>query len=172
MTDTDSYCVHIPRFFKVFKSYDQMTLMFNKECYGVFDTSFNKPEFQDPATHEALCFMKNETENEPITEFNGICSKVYSLISKAKKAVKGKGVAETLQKKYLTNELYRNVVNGVGLEDLHSCEFGSFSAKRLAVKTVRVTKKYVSLVDIKSWYGENGIKPLVFGSAAHLTQIK
>jgi hypothetical protein len=43
-----------------------------------------------------------------------------------------------------------------------------FSAKRLAVNTVRVSKKFVSLVDIKSYYGENGIVPLVFGSKEHL----
>lgn len=172
MTDTDSFCLHIPNFHDVFDSYDQMSVVFNEERYRVFDTSFNAPEFQDPTTHEELCFMKNETKNVPITEFNGICSKVYSYVkANEQQVVKAKGVGETLQKKYLTNELYRNVINGVGLEDAYTCEFGAFSAKRLAVKNVRVTKRYVSLVDIKSWYGENGTKPLVFGSAAHLAQI-
>jgi hypothetical protein len=54
MTDTDSYCVHVPNFHDVFDSYDQMTTCFNEERYRVFDTSFNKPEFQDPTTHEEL----------------------------------------------------------------------------------------------------------------------
>ena len=171
MTDTDSFCCQVPKFTTVFSSFDEFSMRFNTDCYRVFDTSFNKPEFQDPTTHEELCFMKNETKNVPITEFNGICSKVYSYEKAASTVVKGKGVAETLQRKHLTNDLYRNVINGIGLEDPHTCEFGSFSAKKLKVNVVRVAKKYVTLVDIKSWYGENGTKPLVFGSAAHLATL-
>jgi hypothetical protein len=51
------------------------------------------------------------------------------------------------------------VIDGIGLEDAHTCEFGNFSANRLKIKNVRITKKYVSLVDIKSWYGKNGTNP-------------
>jgi hypothetical protein len=97
---------------------------------------------------------------------------VYSFIAGDKKAIKGKGVSEALQKKHLSHELYSNVIDGIGLEDAHTCEFGNFSANRLKIKNVRITKKYVSLVDIKSWYGKNGTKPLVFGSVEHLAEIQ
>jgi hypothetical protein len=116
--------------------------------------------------------MKSETKNVGITSFCGVASKVYSFIAGDKKAIKGKGVSEALQKKYLSHELYSNVIDGIGLEDAHTCEFGNFSANRLKIKNVRITKKYVSLVDIKSWYGKNGTKPLVFGSVEHLAEIQ
>lgn len=167
MTDTDSYIFHIPRFTEKFKSIDQFTYLFNKNCYPVFDTSFNEAEYQQPETHEELCFMKNETKNEPITNFNGICSKVYSFNDK----IKGKGVSKKLQKKYLSSELYESIIDGTGLDDDHNCEFGNFSVGKLKVDTVRVSKSYITLVDIKSWYGKNGITPLVFGSKAHLDEI-
>jgi len=169
MTDTDSFSAHIPDFFSKFGSYDEFSVEFNK-FYRCLDTSFNKPEFQDPTTHEALCFLKNETKNVNITSFQGICSKVYSYIREdEKEVVKAKGISAPLQRKFLSHQLYKDVVEGVDLGTARTCEFGAFSAKKLAVETARVSKKFVTLVDIKAFYGgKNGVVPLVFGSKEHL----
>jgi hypothetical protein len=109
MTDTDSYCVHIPGFFSKFGSYDEFSVEFNK-FFRCLDTSFNKPEFQDPTTHEQLCFLKNECKNVNI-RFNGICSKVYSYIREDEKEVVKEGVSASLQKKFY-NQLYKDVIEG------------------------------------------------------------
>jgi hypothetical protein len=45
----------------------------------VFDTTANEEEHQMSETHEAFCCMKNETKNKTMSEFNGVCSKVYIL---------------------------------------------------------------------------------------------
>jgi hypothetical protein len=110
MTDTDSYCVHIPGFFSKFGSYDEFSVEFNK-FFRCLDTSFNKPEFQDPTTHEQLCFLKNECKNVNIVDFNGICSKVYSYIREDEKEVVKERVSGSLQKKF-SNQLYKDVIEG------------------------------------------------------------
>ena len=168
ITDTDSYYVHIPDFLTKFDSIDQFTFKFNSECYKVFDTTANKPEFQMPETHEEFCCMKNETKNKTITEFNGVCSKVYSKNG----TVKGKGVPEKLQKKHLSNELYRSIIDGTGLLEDHTCSYGNFSTKKLKIENIKINKAYVSFVDIKSWYDTNGIIPVIFGSKRHLEIIQ
>lgn len=172
LTDTDSYYFHIPDFFTEFKSIDEFTFKFNKEAYMVFDTSGNKTRYQMPETHEEFCFMKNETKNKSMTEFNGLCSKVYSKVVDGGESTKGKGVPQKLQKKHLSNELYRSIIDGTGLEEDHTCSYGNFSTKKLKIDNIKINKSYVTFVDIKSYYGENGILPIVFGSTQHLEIIK
>jgi hypothetical protein len=50
-------------------------------------------------------------------------------------------------------------------------EFGNFSANRLKIKNVSI-QEVRQPRDIKSWYGKNGTKPLVFGSVEHLAEIQ
>lgn len=170
MTDTDSYMFHMPEFFTVFSSYDEFAYTFNKECYSLFDTSFcDENKFRQPETHEAFCHMKDETKGIPITSFAGVCSKVYSFKTiEDSESVKGKGISKQLQKKLLSHSLYTSVVDGTGLNQKHTCEFGAFKVGMLKIENQRINKAYVTLVDIKSWYDKNGTKPLVFGSKEHL----
>jgi hypothetical protein len=64
-----------------------------------------------------------------------------------------------LQRKYLTNELYRGVIDGSEVGKDHVCEFGNFSSKQLGVSTVRVKKSYVSRgfeeLLFREWYSPN-----------------
>lgn len=170
-TDTDSVVFHIPDFRDVFESFDELSSWFNEDIFPVFDTRFNAPEHQHPETHEAFSMFKNEVP-AGISEFNGVCSKVYSyLTNDDKSGLRAKGVSKTIAKKLLSNALYHGVIVGTEVGKDHVCEFGSFSSKQLGVSTVRVKKSYVSLVDLKSWYGENGTAPIVFGSKAHFEKM-
>jgi hypothetical protein len=102
-TDTDSFAFHVQGSTRPFPVSGQMTHLFNTTKYKVFDTTFNEPLTKIKTTHEALCMMKSETKNVGITSFCGVASKVYSFIAGEKKAIKGKGVSEALQKKYLSH---------------------------------------------------------------------
>jgi hypothetical protein len=138
----------------------------------VFDTTANEEEHQMPETHEAFCCMKNETKNKTMSEFNGVCSKVYSKEIDGRGTTKGKGVPEKLKSKHLSNELYRSIIDGTGLQEDHTCSYGNFSTKKLKIDNIKVNKSYVTFVDIKSWYNTNGIEPVIFGSARHLEMIE
>ena len=181
MTDTDSYIFNIVDFHNVFSSVDEFTFLFNQECYSAFDTSFNKPEYQMPETHQAFGHFKDECKGKAIMDFNGIAAKCYSYLTEEyKKCVKGKGIPGEMQRKYLTNKLYRRVINGDIFKDYldekgkknYVCEFGSIDSKKMKLSNSTVSKSYVSLTDIKSWYGLNGIEYLIFGSQEHLALIQ
>jgi hypothetical protein len=91
------------------------------------------------------------------------------LTEDGKSKLKGKGVASYSESTSLTNSIEGHRRSEVGKD--HVCEFGNFSSKQLGVSTVRVKKSYVSLVDLKSYYSENGTAPIVFGSKAHFEKM-
>ena len=184
MTDTDSYIFHIPNFKKCFDSIDQMCYFFNKECYSAFDTTFSAKQYQQPKTHQAFCHFKNETKGVPLIEFNGIAPKRYSyrledVKGKAgKECIKGKGIPRAMQKKYFKMDLDRRVIDGTILDDFfdedgkanHICEYTNILSKRTKLMNISVKKSFITLVDIKNHYGDNGIEYAIYGSKKHLDQ--
>ena len=184
MSDTDSYILHIPDAKPCFDSIDQLAYYFNKECYSAFDTTFSTKAYQQPETHQAFCHFKNETKGVALVEFNGIAPKRYSyrlaeVKGKAgKECIKGKGIPMAMQEKHFKMELDRQVIDGSIMDDFfdeagnanHICEYTNILAKRTKMMNINVKKSFITLVDIKNYYGENGIEYSIFGSKKHLDQ--
>ena len=184
MTDTDSYIFHIPNFKNCFDSIDQMCYYYNQECYSAFDTTFSEKRYQQPETHQAFCHFKNETKGVSLVEFNGIAPKRYSyrlesVEGKAgKECIKGKGIPAAMQKKHFKMDLDRQVIDGTILDDFfdeagnanHVCEYTNILSKRTKLVNINVKKSFITLVDLKNHYGENGIEYSIFGSKKHLDQ--
>jgi hypothetical protein len=169
--DTDSCCISIKNFKKHYKSIDEFTYKFNKEEYVLFDTSDNIPEYQMPETHSILGCMTNETKNKEITHFAGVASKCYSYKTADDSCTKGKGISRALQKDYLNFALYQSVVDGSIFDDFSrdkfSVKFNEFKADKFNIETRSMTKQYITLVDLKSYYGTNSGEYAIFGSEKH-----
>ena len=95
--------------------------------------------------------------------------------------IKGKGVPAAQQKLHLTNDLYKRIITGEIFEDYledgkvnpkYTCEYSNISNKQAKLKNIKVKKNYVSLVDIKNFYGDDGIEYAVFGSKKHLDSVE
>ena len=177
--DTDSVVYHIPNFSSVFESNEQMKWTFNKDCYLAFDTSGNEEKYQHPETHQALSHFTDETDGVPIVSFNVLASKCYAYeLADDETCVKSKGIPRGLQKEVLNNTLYKRVINGTIFDDYldetgqtnYVCEYTGIAAKQTRLVNTRITKAYVTLVDIKNYYGTNGIEYSIFGSKKHLDQ--
>lgn len=184
MFDTDSVIYSIENFFDHFKHQSEFSVRFNREVFPVFDTSFNLEGWQQPETHEALKFMKDETKGIPLTTFTGLCAKMYSITTEKETTTKGKGIPKAVAKEVLTSEVYRAVVDGTmftdhrdfglcarELKERYTAAFGGIRANHLFLENREFRKQYLSLVDLKAYYGENSPNPLIFGSVEHLAAI-
>jgi hypothetical protein len=84
---------------------------------------------------------------------------------------KGKGIAKAVQKDYLNFDLYQSVVDGTIFEDFsrekYSVTQNEFKTDKFTIETRATTKQYVTLVDLKSYYGTNSSEYAIFGSEKH-----
>ena len=182
MMDTDSCVLSIKNFKQIWESYDHFAYDFNNGVYKLFDTCCSEEKYQMPETHDALGYMTNETDGVEIVDFVAVASKCYSYktIKKVEEEVKevstckGKGVSKDLQGECLNFDLYKSVVNGSIFEPdgsfnrkKYSVTFNDFKSAKFGVNTVPVTKQFVTLVDMKSYYGENSSEYCIFGSEKH-----
>jgi hypothetical protein len=80
-----------------------------------------------------------------------------------------KGISKSLQERFLKNELYRSVVNGdiLNEEAVPSVEFTQIKSNRMTLSNMETKKNIVTLVDLKSYYGEKSTNHCIFGSEIH-----
>lgn len=169
--DTDSCYVSIAGFRKEFKSIQDFCFRFNNEVYKLFDTSGFPEELQHKETHNALGYMTLEAGGCELTHFAGVAAKCYSYKYGEKSTTKGKGISKALQKQHLSFPLYMSVVDGTIFQDYsrekYSCSFREFRTTGFTIDTRDSAKCFVTLVDLKSYYGENSSEYAIFGSEKH-----
>lgn len=177
MTDTDSYMFQVHNIQQYEPSRQKFAFDFNNKCYSVFDTTGYAEKYRMPDTHEAFCHFKDETSGKQIIEFYGPAPKCYSFKTEdSKTKIKGKGVSKAMQKKYLSHELYGDIITGAVLEDDYvertgnklSCEFGMINSKKMMLYNTVVKKSVATFVDLKCYYTEGGKDYYIYGSKQHL----
>ena len=179
MMDTDSVVLSIKNFKNHWKNYDHFAYEFNQNVYPLFDTSgAEDPQYQMPETHDALGYMTNETDGEEIIDFIATGPKCYSFKTADSEKVKGKGISLKLQKSLLNFNLYKSVVdgsifepNGTFNDKKYTTKFNDFRSARFGISTVATEKKFVTLVDMKAYYGTNSTEYAIFGSEKHLKAV-
>ncbi len=100
-TDTDSLCYHIET--------DDLYDDWKSEC-ELFDFS-NYPRdhpLKDDKNMKVVGKMKDETAGEPILEFVGLRSKMYSISCKSIEKKTAKGVSKSVIKRQLRHRMYKN----------------------------------------------------------------
>lgn len=169
--DTDSAYISIKGFRKEYKSIQDFCFRFNSEVYKLFDTTGFPAEMQHPETHNALGFMTLEAGGNEITDFAGVAAKCYSYTYAEKATTKGKGISKALQRQHLSFPLYKSVIDGSIFRDFsrerYSCNFREFKTTGFTLNTRDSSKCFVTLVDLKSYYGENSSEYAIFGSEKH-----
>jgi hypothetical protein len=152
-TDTDSLCYKIthPDIDSVLQRHSHM-----------FDTSNyhrNHPLFSN-ANKKVLGKMKNEFPTDPITEFVGLRSKLYSIKTVTAESKRAKGVQRCVVANQLTHNNYLSCLHDSSRRMATMHRIGS---KLHQLSTVCQHKVALSAYDDKRYYAEDGVASLAYG---------
>jgi hypothetical protein len=157
-TDTDSLCYHI----QTEDLYKDM-----KEDKELFDMSgYNMDGYRscDNTNKKVIGKFKDETDGEPIHEFCGLRSKMYSIkLDNGKEKKTGKGVQKNALKKKVCHEDYKRCIFGSINEQRQLVSFNvmrSFNHEIYGLKTTRVG---LSCSNDKQYLLDDGITSYSYG---------
>ena len=130
----------------------------NKE---MFDMSDVKGEFNDNTNKKVLGKFKSETNNNTITEFIGLRSKMYSIkLDDGKEDKKAKGVVKCVIKKELKHEMYSKILTTSGR--MHS-RMKVIRSQKHKVYTMDLNKVSLSAYDDKRFILNAGVSSYAYG---------
>ena len=153
--DTDSYLFEI----KTEDYYQDLANIFN----DIMDFSnFSKEHFlYDKSKEKVIGYLKDEFGGQPVSEFIGLKSKLYSIKYGHKQNKRtAKGVQKSIIKKYINHDYYKNVLFN---NDVYCSTMRRIQSKSHKVNTVRNTKMIFTSFDDKKYICDNGIDCLPFG---------
>ena len=159
-TDTDSLCYQI----KTEDIYNDMSLNMK-----YFDTSnYNPSHFAYSEQNKGcLGFFKDETSGEPLLEFVGLKSKMYSLLiykpeqDCITEKQTCKGIDRGFVKRQLLHKHYKSVLFNDQLNTVAS--FNSIRSSKHTIRTVEIKKKCLSFFDDKRYILPNSTDTLALG---------
>ena len=141
-TDTDSLCYEI----KTHDVYQDMLQQIDE-----YDTSeYPRDHFLYSETNKkVLGKMKDEFNSEPIAEFVGLRSKMYSLkMQNASSKSTAKGIKLSFTKKHLRHQMYLDCLNDI---ERTSAKFSTIRSRNHVLKTESVCKIGLSPYDDKRY---------------------
>jgi hypothetical protein len=157
-TDTDSLCYHI----QTEDLYKDM-----KEDNQLFDMSgYNMDGYRrcDNTNKKVIGKFKDETDGNPIVEFCGLRSKMYSIkLDNGTEKKTGKGVQKSALKKKVCHEDYKRCIFGSTNEQRQLVSFNvmrSFNHEVFALKTTRLG---LSCSNDKQYLLDDGISSYSYG---------
>lgn len=156
-TDTDSFLY----FIETSKFYEQLAAL--KKYFDFSNYPNDHPLYSKEGKAQVGLF-KDETGGIPITEFIGLRSKVYSLVTVdgcQKNAAAG--VKKCVAKKMLNHELYRKVLLGEHDEEDFMVHQKSFRSYNHTIYTIDTFKIGLSRYDDKRFILKDGITTLPHG---------
>ena len=145
-TDTDSLAYEI----KTEDVYEDFYL--DKDLFDLSDYPLHS-KFFDPANRRVICKMKGEFKGKIISEFAGLKSKMYSLISVHNEEVtKAKGVNKKIRHKEFVSVLFNKKVRRHSMKRIQS--------KLHRIGTYDVCKTSLSCFDDKRYVLDDGVNTL------------
>jgi hypothetical protein len=157
-TDTDSLCYHI----QTEDLYKDMS-----EDKDLFDMSgYNMDGYRscDNSNKKVIGKFKDETDGNPIVEFCGLRSKMYSIkLDNGTEKKTGKGVQKSALKKKVCHEDYKRCIFGSTNEQRQLVSFNvmrSFNHEIFALKTTRLG---LSCSNDKQYLLDDGISSYSYG---------
>jgi len=151
-TDTDSLC------------YEIKTDDVYQDCYEanhMFDLSDLKGKYNNNINKKVIGKMKLEHPNDPITEFIGLKSKMYSIkLNSDKEEKKAKGVVKCVVKKNLRHEMYGTTLQKSS--KMYS-EMNVIRSVKHRVYTMTINKISLSAYDDKGYILDDGITSYAYG---------
>ena len=154
-TDTDSLIIEI-------ETEDVYADMASEKYKNLFDTSNyppNHPSF-DETNRKVLGKMKDECFGNPIIEFVGLRSKMYSVKSEEVNISKAKGVKNSVIKKYLHHDLYYDVL--VKKAKLHH-SMNVLRSMKHEIFGQELNKVSLSAYDSKRYILDDGVNTRAYG---------
>ena len=154
-TDTDSLIIEI-------ETEDVYVDMASEKYKNLFDTSNyppNHPSF-DETNRKVLGKMKDECFGNPIIEFVGLRSKMYSVKSEEVNISKAKGVKNSVIKKYLHHDLYYDVL--VKKAKLHH-SMNVLRSMKHEIFGQELNKVSLSAYDSKRYILDDGVNTRAYG---------
>ena len=155
-TDTDSLCYEI----KTENIYKDMYK--NKELFDLSDIRKEKLlKFKDDRNKKVIGKMKLEYVNNPIEEFIGLKSKMYSIkFADGKEDKKAKGIVKSVIKKNIKHDMYKNTLETGG--KIYS-KMNVIRSLNHQIYTMQLNKISLSAYDDKRWIKQDGIQSYAYG---------
>ena len=153
-TDTDSLAYEI----ETDDIYDDMARDSDR-----FDTS-NYPKehpLYSETNKQVLGKFKDEMGGDPIKEFVGLRSKMYSILSKNTNKRRAKGINKMFTKKHLKHEAYLSALKTD--HEIHRGSWMTINSKAHEITTNKVTKSLLSPYDDKRFILNDGITTYAHG---------
>ena len=154
MTDTDSLVY-------VLKSPDLIAELRSMAEHFDFSNLPTDHPLHDSSRKDVVGLLKDEFEGQPISEFIGLRSKMYSLLTcDGKSKAKAKGIPKSVTKRTLPHERFRAALFD---ENPCSADFHQLVSKKHVVSVTKQTKKALSAYDDKRYINPDGITTLAYG---------
>jgi hypothetical protein len=152
--DTDSFIMKI-------NTNDIYVDLKSNELNKYFDFSNypNEHFLYDTSRKKQLGFLKDETSSQPIVEFIGLKSKLYSIQTEHENKKVAKGLQKAVLKKYITHDNYKNCLNNV----IYYAMNVRFQSKKHEIKTIRCNKLIYTPFCDKRYIKNDGISSYAFG---------
>ena len=158
-TDTDSLCYHIQTE-DIYKDMEENKELFDRSGYN--GTDYRKC---DNLNKKVIGKFKDETDGNPIIEFVGLRSKMYSVLLENNKEKKtGKGIKKCILKKQINHENYKKCL--FSNEKSNQRQYVSFNNLKTIDHNIyqyRFTKVGLSCSNDKQYLLEDGIHSYSYG---------
>ena len=152
-TDTDSLCYEI-------KTDDIYEDMYNDKHLFDFSDFPKDSQFHNTENKKTIGKFKDETPFNPIVEFVGLRSKMYSIKTQKYESKKAKGIKKSVVKKDIKHENYRDVLLNAKQEFARMNTI-RISAHKLASFTIN--KIGLSCYDDKRYILDGGFDTVAYG---------
>jgi hypothetical protein len=170
-TDTDSLCYKIETE-DLYKDMDDNKELFDRSGYN--GTGYRSC---DNTNKKVVGKFKDETDGNPIVEFCGLRSKMYSVLLEndilkeidgkiknfGKEKKTGKGIKKCALKKYITHQDYYRCLKGKVEEQRQLVSFNNFRTFDHQISMYRYTKVGLSCSNDKQYLLKDGITSLSYG---------
>ena len=114
----------------------------------------------DDSRKKQLGLMKDETASDPIHEWVGLKSKMYSFVTPKTKVKRAKGVPKSIVKDKLMHRDYMNCLNN---QDSLTCEMKRIGGDKHRLYMYSLEKKTLDCYDDKVWLNEDGATSYPYG---------
>lgn len=157
-TDTDSLTYHIETD-DLYQDFHQ-----NKELFDL--SNYSKNHFcYDESNKAVIGKFKDETDGNPIKDFKGLRSKMYSIrLDNEKEKATGKGIKKQALKNKIKHSDYERCLFGKELKDKQQhIQFNLIRSQKHQLYTYSLNKVGLSCYDDKRYLLEDGITSLSYG---------
>jgi hypothetical protein len=119
---------------------------------------------QDNTNKKVIGKFKDETDGDPIIEFVGLRSKMYSILTEDDVEKKtGKGIKKSALKKYISHSDYKKCLFGSFNDERQMVSFNNFRTFDHKIGMYRYTKIGLSCSNNKQYLLNDGINSLSYG---------